>query len=130
VPFLADWDDVALNGRAVYMVCDNEVMTKPQVKKALERHTEHFQRKGAHVVVVYLPMEGGKNVGVDAYLRMHTPEDLNGLIEAPRPKPQLAKPIIALLWEPHRDVRTCPLVRTIPNVWGGRHGKSSLIALQ
>ena len=74
-------------------------MTKPQVRKALERLTEHLQRKGAHVVAVYLPMHDGTRVGVDDYLLSHTTQDLEGLLEAKRPEPQASKPMITLLDE-------------------------------
>ena len=69
---LADFDYIALNGRDVRIVFDNDVMTKPQVRQALDRLTEHLQRKGAHVTAVYLPQTGGKKVGVDDYLLTHT----------------------------------------------------------
>jgi hypothetical protein len=100
VTFLADWDYVALKGRHVRIVFDSDVMTKPQVRKALDRLTEHLQRKGAHVVAVYLPTEGGQKVGVDDYLLSHSLQDLEGLIEAPRPKPVPAPPVIELLPQP------------------------------
>ena len=100
VTFLADWDYIALNGRQVRIVFDNDVMTKRPVNQALERLTEHLQRKGAHITAVYLPMAGGQKVGVDDYLRTHTIQDLEGLVEAPRPQPEPAKPVIELLPEP------------------------------
>ena len=104
VTFLADWDYLALNGRELRIVFDNDVMTKPQVRQALERLTEHLQRKKAHVVAVYLPMDGGQKVGVDDYLRTHTMQDLEGLVEATRPRPEPAKPIITLLDEPPKEL--------------------------
>lgn len=95
---LADWDFIALNGREVRIVFDSDVMTKPQVRQALERLKEHLQRKGAHVGVVYLPKsETGKN-GVDDYLALgHTIDGLLALLEAPRPLPQPAAPLVELL---------------------------------
>jgi peptidoglycan/xylan/chitin deacetylase (PgdA/CDA1 family) len=53
VTFLADFDHVAWNGRDVRIVFDNDMMRKPSVRKALERLTEHLQRKGATVSAVY-----------------------------------------------------------------------------
>jgi hypothetical protein len=94
---LGDFDAIALEGRDVRLVFDSDVMTKPQVRQALDRLTEHLQRKGAHIAAVYLPQDGGKKVGVDDYLLNHTIEDLEGLIEAPRPQPQPAMPAIELL---------------------------------
>src|SRR5439155_25397616 len=87
--FLNDWDYIALENRNVRIVFDSDVMAKPAVRKALERLTEHLQRKTAHVSAVYLPTESGKKVGVDDYfVAGHTIADLEGCIEGPRPQPQ------------------------------------------
>lgn len=66
--FLADWDYVALKGRLVYIVFDSDLMTKPEVRQALERLTEHLRRKGGKVFHIYLPSPNGEKVGVDDYL--------------------------------------------------------------
>lgn len=96
--FLADWDYIALDGRDVRIVFDSDVMTKSEVRKALERLTEHLQRKGAHVSAVYLPHENGQKCGVDDYLASgHTLNDLEALIEGPRPQPQPARAVVELL---------------------------------
>lgn len=97
VSLLADFDYVTWKSRDVRIVFDSDVMVKPGVRKALERLTEHLQRKGAHVAAVYLPMNDGEKVGVDDYLRVHSVEDLEGLIEGPRPVPKVAPPTIELL---------------------------------
>ena len=52
---LVDFDSVAWNGREVRLVFDSDVSTSPEVRKALERLTEHLSRKGAAVRQVYLP---------------------------------------------------------------------------
>src|SRR5262245_46848029 len=49
VTILADWDHVALKGRAVNVVFDNDVMVQPEVKSALERLAEFLKRRGAIV---------------------------------------------------------------------------------
>jgi hypothetical protein len=49
---LVDWDYVTLNGREVRLVFDNDVSTIPEVRKAVERLTEHLSRKGAAVRMV------------------------------------------------------------------------------
>ena len=98
VVFAADWDYVALDGREVRIVFDSDVMTKPSVRQALARLTEHLQRKGASVASVYLPTADGAKVGVDDWLASgHTLEDLLGLIEVPRPVPVAAPPTFELL---------------------------------
>jgi hypothetical protein len=65
---LPDWEDVALNGRRVYIVFDSDVIIKPQVHKALSRLKDFLESRGAEVRIVYLPHgEGGKKQGVDDY---------------------------------------------------------------
>jgi hypothetical protein len=39
----------------VRIVFDSDTMTKSDVHKALDRLSEHLQRKKAHVATVYLP---------------------------------------------------------------------------
>jgi len=108
---LADWDHIALKSREVRVVFDNDVMAKPSVRKALDRLVEHLQRKGAHVAVVDLPQAGGQKVGADEYLLTHMVQDLEGLVEGPRPQPQPAKPITELLdEEPPRMTRLLALI--------------------
>src|SRR2546425_6828388 len=98
--FLADWDHVAPDGREVRIVFDSDVMVKPMVRQALVRLTEHLRRKGAVVRTVYLPMVNGHKVGVDDYLVAgRTLQDLENLIEAPRPQPQPAPSRVELLSE-------------------------------
>lgn len=101
VTLLADFDHIALNGRDVRIVFDSDVIRKREVKQALERLTEHLQRKGARVVAVYLPAgEKGAKTGVDDYLGAgHTAQELEALIEAPRPLPQPAPVTVRLLAE-------------------------------
>jgi Domain of unknown function (DUF3854) len=94
---LADFDYIALDGRDVRIVFDNDVMTKRAVQQALARLTEHLQRRKAHVTTVYLPQDRGKKVGADDFLLTHGVQDLEGLVEQPRPEPQPAAPIINLL---------------------------------
>lgn len=96
--FLSDFLDIALNsGRPVRIVFDSDVMTKPEVKQALEVLTQRLQRKGAMIQHVYLP--GGKNkMGVDDWLAEgHTVEELEDLVEGPRSEIKIAPPVIELL---------------------------------
>lgn len=100
VTVLADMDHIAWNGRTVNIVFDDDVMVKPEVRRALERLVEILKRKGATVNCVYLPKGAdGAKVGLDDYLLKHTVEDLQALIEAPRPKPQAAQAQVELLEE-------------------------------
>ncbi|HAW50771.1 MAG TPA: hypothetical protein DCX54_00345, partial [Flavobacteriales bacterium] len=102
VTFLSDWQYVALNGRNVRLIFDSDLMTKRQVQQSLDRLREHLQRKGANVDVVYLPhQEDGSKVGVDDWLAAgHAVEELEKLVDAPRPIPKPADPIVELLDAP------------------------------
>src|SRR5947209_102874 len=97
VTWLVDWDYVALKGRDVRLVFDSDVMQNPAVRKALERLTAHLQRKGAHVSAAYLPGGCENKTGVDDYLLTHTVDELEALVDAPRPKAKPAQPVIELL---------------------------------
>jgi hypothetical protein len=99
ITWLADWDYINRRDREIRIVFDSDVMTKPEVKAALDRLIEHLQRKGSHVAAVYLPQSDGHKVGVDDYLLLHTLEELEGLIEGPRPKIKCADPLVELLDE-------------------------------
>lgn len=96
---LADFDYIALDGREVRIVFDSDVMTKPEVRQALKRLTEHLKRKKANVSHVYLPNDNnGQKTGVDDYLAAgYTVDDLEALIEAPHAEIVPAKPIVELL---------------------------------
>lgn len=66
---LADFEDVALNGRVVYVVFDSDVMTKPEVHTALVRLSAFLKARDAAVNLVYLPAgEGGAKVGLDDFI--------------------------------------------------------------
>lgn len=95
---LTDFDYVGWNGRDVRLVFDSDVTSKPSVRKALERLTEHLTRKHASVRMVYLPPIGGKKVGVDDFLVAgHTLQDLEALLDTPRPQPQPAPSHVEVL---------------------------------
>jgi len=75
---LPDWDSIGLKGREVYVVFDSDVMAKPQVNLALARLKAALERRGAEVLVVYLPGgPGGTKVGLDDFLASaNTVDDL------------------------------------------------------
>ena len=102
VTFLADWDMIALKNRPVRIVFDSDVMTKRPVQQALARLTEHLQRKGARVESVYLPPgPNGEKLGVDDWLAQgHTLQELEALVQAPRPAPVLTPALVKLLDHP------------------------------
>ena len=100
VTLLADFDEIALNGRTVNIVFDSDLMVKPQVRAALDRLTEHMERRGGTVNAVYLPdgLDSGK-VGVDDYLLTYSVDELEQLVKEPAPAPKAAAPAVVLLDE-------------------------------
>ncbi|HNC09537.1 MAG TPA: DUF3854 domain-containing protein, partial [Anaerolineales bacterium] len=99
ITFLADWQYIALNDREVHIIFDSDLMTKHPVRQALERITQHLQRKGAHVSAVYLPQQvDGSKAGVDDWLAAgHRVEELGNLLDTPRPAPKPADPLVEIL---------------------------------
>jgi hypothetical protein len=66
---LADWDSVALNGRAVYIAFDSDVMEKRGVAAALARLKPFLESRKATVKLIYLPSgKHGEKFGLDDYI--------------------------------------------------------------
>ena len=83
---LADWEQVALNDRQVFIAFDSDVMTKKAVHLALTRLGAFLTRRGASVSYVYLPSsDSGAKVGLDDYLAAGG--DVAGLESLARPAP-------------------------------------------
>lgn len=68
VTALADWENIALKGRTVFIAYDSDVATKTQVELAMRRLIPFLQAFGATVKVIYLP-EGanGAKTGLDDF---------------------------------------------------------------
>jgi putative DNA primase/helicase len=82
---LPDFHDIALNGRRVILAFDSDVMTKPQVRAALNEFSGWLKIKGAKVEYCCLPDAGSGKTGLDDYLADgHTADDLWHLV---RPAP-------------------------------------------
>lgn len=79
----ADFDYIAWEGREVFIVFDNDVMSKEQVKRALDILTEHLKRKGAVIKHIYLPSNNGNKLGVDDFLIANSVDDLLSYAEKP-----------------------------------------------
>jgi len=75
---LVDWEDIALNGRPVYICFDSDVMTKPEVHAALARLKPFLEHRDAEVALIYFPPGGGgSKVGLDEYFSAgHSVADL------------------------------------------------------
>lgn len=65
---LAAWEQVALEGRQVYLAFDSDVMLKPQVHEAMSRFAAFLKARKADVAYVYLSSDAGKKVGADDFL--------------------------------------------------------------
>jgi hypothetical protein len=105
---LADWDYVALtDARPVHIVFDSDIQSKPQVRLAAERLTEHLKRRGANTSVTYLPPgPAGEKQGVDDFFAAgHTVEELVALAEAPHPTPRAAPATVEFLDEAPAAIR-------------------------
>lgn len=79
ITLLADWDRIAIKDRLVYLAFDSDVVAKEMVRKALEHLGEHLNRKGANILVIYLPQEGQQKMGIDDYLLGHSLEEAQKL---------------------------------------------------
>jgi hypothetical protein len=66
---LADWEDVALNDRVVYLAFDSDLMQKHEVRAALDRFAVFLRKRDASVRYILLPSgDGGAKVGLDDYI--------------------------------------------------------------
>jgi putative DNA primase/helicase len=80
---LPDFHDIALNGRRVILAFDSDVMTKPQVRVALNEFAGWLKIKGAKVDYCCLPDAGTGKTGLDDYLADgHTADDLWHLVRS------------------------------------------------
>jgi hypothetical protein len=81
---LGDWDEIAVNGRFVYIVYDSDVMTKPSVARALARLKALLETRDAHVELIYLPAASdGSKVGMDDFFAAgHGRDDLLRLAQS------------------------------------------------
>lgn len=87
---LADWENVALNGRDVFLAFDSDVIANCAVYAALARLKSFLEARGARVRVVYLPAgPNGEKVGLDDFLAAgHSVDELFALADELRPPPK------------------------------------------
>jgi hypothetical protein len=52
---LADWNEIALRGREIFIIYDSDVMRKPEVQKALVAIAAYLAAKGARPQTIILP---------------------------------------------------------------------------
>jgi Domain of unknown function (DUF3854) len=90
---LAAWEQVALEGRQVYVAFDSDVMLKPQVYEAMSRFGAWLKAKGADVAYVYLSSDAGQKVGADDFLAAgNTAADVIALATSELRKPPVPAP--------------------------------------
>jgi len=78
---LSEWDEIALNGRQVYVCFDSDAMRKPEVHAALARLSGFLKQRGANVSLIYLPCgEGGAKVGLDDFFACDPSRGLDDLL--------------------------------------------------
>jgi putative DNA primase/helicase len=82
---LDDWKHIALNGRDVRIVFDNDVMRKDEVKRALQALCAYLRKQGARLRCVAWPAAyADRKVGVDDFFAEgHTLADLEALLQEP-----------------------------------------------
>ena len=81
---VADWHDIALDGRRVVLAFDSDVTAKQSVRRALDELAGYLASKGAAVEYAHLPELGDGKCGLDDYLAAHSVEELWTLV---RPDP-------------------------------------------
>lgn len=90
---LADFEQVALNGRKVYLVFDSDIVEKMPVYRALERLRGWLKSKGADVWIIYLPSKPtGEKMGVDDWYVEGPSRILDDLLKLA--KRELVKPAL------------------------------------
>jgi hypothetical protein len=81
---VADWHDIALNGRRVVLAFDSDIVRKKSVRIALDQLAAYITGKDAAIEYMHLPDNGDGKTGLDDYLAEHTVDELRALV---RPDP-------------------------------------------
>jgi Domain of unknown function (DUF3854) len=84
---LAEWHDIALDGRRVVMAYDFDVTRNPKVRKALDEVAGYLVTKGATVEYLHLPDLGDGKTGLDDYLAANGAAGIWGLVRPEPPAP-------------------------------------------
>lgn len=78
---LADFHDIALNGRRVVLAFDGDAARNPDVFQAMCSLADWLKTKDARVEYLHLPDNGDSKVGLDDYLAEHSLSDLLKLVK-------------------------------------------------
>jgi hypothetical protein len=84
---VADWQDIALNGRRVVIAFDGDVARKKGVQDASQSLASYLAVKGARPEYLWLPDTDDKT-GLDDYLAGHTTDELWRLVKPTSPPPR------------------------------------------
>ena len=79
---VADWHDIALNGRWVVLAFDSDVVRKSRVQQALSELAGYLETRDAKVEYLHLPDDGEDKTGLDDFIAAH---GADGLWELVRP---------------------------------------------
>lgn len=88
---LSDFDEIDINGGAIFITFDSDLADKPPVQMAEWSFAHALRKRGADVGAVRLPNgppDANGNpakIGLDDYLLTHSVDDFLGLIEAAMP---------------------------------------------
>ena len=85
---VADWHDIALNGRRVVLAFDSDVTTKAAVRRALDELAAYLATRGATAEYLHLPGPGDGKTGLDDHLAA---EGAAGVWQLVRPHPPAAR---------------------------------------
>jgi hypothetical protein len=109
---LADWHDVALNGRRVIIAFDGDVARKGPVQRAACTLGEYLAAmKGARPEYLWLP-DTDEKTGLDDYLLTHHIEELWALVK-PTPPPMSAVTLSPQIQAHSRAPPAQPLCRAV-----------------
>jgi AAA domain/Domain of unknown function (DUF3854) len=85
---LVDWDEIPLKKRKVIIAFDGDVSRKPEVRAAMTELAKFLKSREAVVRYLWLP-DTDEKTGIDDYLASHTVAELQELIHANPPSPNL-----------------------------------------
>jgi hypothetical protein len=109
---VAEWHDIALNGRRVTLAFDSDVIRKNMVHQALAELAGYLISKGADVGYLHLADDDDAKTGLDDYLAEH---GADGLWELVRPElPVVQMPLSATAAERDSNTSGTPPEKPVP----------------
>jgi len=112
---VADWHDIALNGRRVVIAFDSDVTRKPAVRQALDELARYLATKDAKVEYLHLSDLGDGKTGLDDYIAAR---GATGIWKLVRPEPPaLASVSLAVTTsDPDSNKSGKPAKKPVPDV--------------